>query len=40
MLRECDYGLWAGKKFREVVKDEPDADNSWLHDAVEPGHFA
>ena len=29
MLRECDYGRWAGKKFSEIVADEPDAANSW-----------
>jgi broad specificity phosphatase PhoE len=28
MLRECDYGRWAGKKFREIAADEPDAANS------------
>ena len=25
MLRECDYGRWAGNKFGEIVADEPDA---------------
>jgi broad specificity phosphatase PhoE len=32
MLRECDYGRWSGKRFREIVEDEPNAANSWLHD--------
>jgi broad specificity phosphatase PhoE len=38
MLRECDYGRWAGKKFSEIVADEPDAANSWLHDPTAAPH--
>jgi broad specificity phosphatase PhoE len=38
MLRACDYGRWAGKKFSEVVADEPDAANSWLHDPAAAPH--
>jgi broad specificity phosphatase PhoE len=32
MLRECDYGRWAGKTFDEIVADEPEAATSWLRD--------
>ena len=38
MLRECDYGRWAGKRFSEIVADEPDAANSWLHDPAAAPH--
>jgi broad specificity phosphatase PhoE len=38
MLRECDYGGWAGKKFSEIVADEPDAANSWLRDPAAAPH--
>ena len=38
MLRECDYGRWAGKKFSEIVADEPDAANSWLRDPAAAPH--
>ena len=38
MLRECDYGRWAGKKFSEIVADEPDAANSWLRDPTAAPH--
>jgi broad specificity phosphatase PhoE len=31
MLRECDYGRWAGRTFGEIVAHEPDAADSWLH---------
>jgi broad specificity phosphatase PhoE len=27
MLRECDYGRWAGRAFGEIVAHEPDAAN-------------
>ena len=38
MLRECDYGRWSGKRFREIVEDEPNAANSWLHDPAAAPH--
>ena len=38
MLRECDYGRWAGKTFSEIVADEPDAANSWLCDPTAAPH--
>jgi broad specificity phosphatase PhoE len=38
MLRECNYGRWAGKKFSEIVADEPDGANSWLHDPAAAPH--
>jgi broad specificity phosphatase PhoE len=38
MLRECYYGRWAGKKFSEVVAEEPDAANSWLYDPAAAPH--
>ena len=38
MLRECDYGRWAGKKFSEIAADEPDAANSWLRDPAAAPH--
>jgi broad specificity phosphatase PhoE len=38
MLRECDYGRWAGKGFSEIVVDEPDAANSWLSDPTAAPH--
>jgi broad specificity phosphatase PhoE len=38
VLRECDYGRWAGKKFSEIVADEPDAANSWLRDPTATPH--
>jgi broad specificity phosphatase PhoE len=38
MLRECDYGRWAGKRFSEIVVDEPDAANSWLNDLTAAPH--
>jgi broad specificity phosphatase PhoE len=38
MLRECDYARWAGNKISEVVADEPDAANSWLHDPAAAPH--
>jgi broad specificity phosphatase PhoE len=38
MLRDCDYGRWAGKKYSEIVADEPDAANYWLHDPAAVPH--
>ena len=38
MLRECDYGRWAGKTFSEIVAEEPDAANSRLLDPAAAPH--
>src|SRR5262245_58738878 len=38
MLRECEYGRWAGKRFSVIVADEPDAANSWLSDPTAAPH--
>jgi broad specificity phosphatase PhoE len=38
MLRECDYGRWAGRAFGEIVAHEPDAANSWLRDPAAAPH--
>jgi broad specificity phosphatase PhoE len=38
MLRECNYGRWAGKTFSEVAATEPDAANSWLSDPAAAPH--
>jgi broad specificity phosphatase PhoE len=38
MLRECDYGRWAGKTFSEIVAHEPDAVDSWLRDPAAAPH--
>jgi broad specificity phosphatase PhoE len=32
MLRDCDYGRWAGRSFDEVQAAEPDAIAEWLRD--------
>jgi broad specificity phosphatase PhoE len=32
MLRDCDYGRWAGRSFDEVRAEEPDAIAEWLRD--------
>jgi broad specificity phosphatase PhoE len=38
MLRECDYGRWAGRTFSEIVAHEPHAANSWLRDPAASPH--
>jgi broad specificity phosphatase PhoE len=38
MLRDCDYGRWAGKTLDEVAANETDAANSWLHDPAAAPH--
>jgi broad specificity phosphatase PhoE len=38
MLRESDYGRWAGKTFDEIVAEEPDAAASWLRDPAAAPH--
>jgi broad specificity phosphatase PhoE len=38
LLRDCDYGRWAGKTFGEVAANEADAANSWLHDPAAAPH--
>jgi broad specificity phosphatase PhoE len=37
VLRDCDYGSWNGRTFRDVYAQEPDAIATWLQDhAVAP----
>jgi len=38
ILRECDYGRWAGRTFSEIVAHEPHAANAWLGDPVAAPH--
>ncbi|HEY7244379.1 MAG TPA: histidine phosphatase family protein [Xanthobacteraceae bacterium] len=38
MLRECDYGRWAGRTLSEIVADEPHAAESWLRDPAAAPH--
>jgi broad specificity phosphatase PhoE len=38
MLRECDYGRWAGKTFAEIAASEADAAGSWLRDPAAAPH--
>ena len=38
MLRDCDYGRWAGRRFDEVQASEPDAISSWLRDPAAAPH--
>jgi broad specificity phosphatase PhoE len=38
MLRECDYGRWAGRTFSKVVAHEPHAADSWLRDTAAAPH--
>jgi broad specificity phosphatase PhoE len=30
-LRDCDYGSWSGRGFKDVYTSEPDAITAWLH---------
>jgi len=38
MLRECDYGRWAGKTLTEIAACEPQAVDSWLNDPAAAPH--
>jgi broad specificity phosphatase PhoE len=38
VLRDCDYGRWAGKTFDEIAANEADAANCWLHDPAAAPH--
>ena len=38
MLRDCDYGRWAGRSFDEVQAEEPDALAEWLRDPASAPH--
>ncbi|WP_158812949.1 histidine phosphatase family protein [Methylocapsa sp. S129] len=38
MLRDCDYGRWAGRAFDEVAAQEPDAIAEWLRDPASAPH--
>lgn len=38
MLRDCDYGRWAGRAFNDVQAQEPDAIAEWLRDPAAAPH--
>jgi broad specificity phosphatase PhoE len=38
LLRDCDYGAWAGRTFDEVHAHEPDAASAWLRDPAAAPH--
>jgi broad specificity phosphatase PhoE len=38
LLRECDYGAWAGRTFDEVQKRDPKAVAAWLRDPSATPH--
>jgi broad specificity phosphatase PhoE len=38
LLRDCDYGAWAGRTFDEVYAREPDAALAWLRDPTATPH--
>ena len=38
MLRDCDYGAWAGRSFDEVHAREPDAASTWLREPAATPH--
>jgi broad specificity phosphatase PhoE len=38
LLRDCDYGRWAGRAFDDVLASEPDAIAVWSHDAAAAPH--
>jgi broad specificity phosphatase PhoE len=38
VLRECDYGRWAGKTFDEIAASEAEGANCWLHDPAAAPH--
>ena len=39
MLRDCDYGSWSGKSFKDVCASEPEAVAAWLELASREGVF-
>jgi broad specificity phosphatase PhoE len=38
LLRDCDYGRWAGRTFDEVQHEEPEAIDEWLRDPAAAPH--
>ncbi len=38
MLRDCDFGAWAGRSFDEVCTREPEAASAWLRDPAAAPH--
>ena len=38
MLRDCDYGRWAGRRMSEVQEQEPEAMRAWLTDVEAAPH--
>lgn len=37
-LRDCDFGFWSGRSFRDVYASEPVAIATWLHDPSSTPH--
>jgi broad specificity phosphatase PhoE len=37
-LRDCDYGVWRGRTFDDVLAHEPDAASVWLRDPAATPH--
>jgi broad specificity phosphatase PhoE len=38
MLRDCDYGRWAGRRMSDVQEQEPEAMRAWLTDVEAAPH--
>jgi broad specificity phosphatase PhoE len=38
LLRDCDYGRWAGRRLAEVHRDHPDLVKLWLNDPHSAPH--
>ena len=38
LLRDCDYGRWAGRTLADVERDEPEAMAQWLGDPAAAPH--
>jgi broad specificity phosphatase PhoE len=37
-LRDCDYGVWKGHKFEEIVAQDPKGADEWLRDPAAAPH--
>jgi broad specificity phosphatase PhoE len=38
LLRDCDYGRWAGRRLHDIQRDEPDGLATWLSDTNAAPH--
>lgn len=38
LLRDCDYGDWAGRRLADIGRDDPDLIRAWLSDADAAPH--